>query len=199
MSQPSWQFLQLILWSGLVSSLAPTAPATAHPQHPTPEQLDPQTVASHSIAQVVEACEYGGYPKFYARIITNDRDNLNIRANPRSSGAVIGSVPHGWAVRVLSWSRDGTWARIIDHYGGGHFGSAPHLKEGWVAAAYLKDLGRFCDKPLLNDGGAVGQLSQPELLGANPVAGQHDALVLGDALSGMLPTAKMPHSSTSST
>jgi len=187
MSQPSWQFLQLILWSGLVGSLAQTAQAATSPQPPTPQQLDSQALAPHTLAQVVEACEYGGYPKFYARITTNDRDDLNIRANPRSSGAVIGSVPHGWAVRVLSWSRDGAWARIVDHYGGvGHLGGAPHLKEGWVSAAYLKDLGRSCNKPLLNDG-AVGQLAQPELLGTQPIKVQHDAVAIADNLATLLP------------
>ncbi|NEO83912.1 MAG: SH3 domain-containing protein [Spirulina sp. SIO3F2] len=181
MFQRSWHFLPILLWLSIVSSLAQATQARATTPQP----------ASKTLAQVVEPCEYGGFPKFYARITTNEGDTLNIRANPSPSGAVIGAAPHGWAVRVLSWSRDGAWARITDHFGGGApLGGAPSLREGWVSAAYLKDLGRFCDKPVLNDG-AVGQLMQPELLGSKPVEVQRDRLATGDILSAMLPNTHL--------
>jgi hypothetical protein len=130
------------------------------------------------LAQVVRGCEYGDFPKYYSRITTNNQDPLRVRSSP--SGKVIGAVPHGWAVVVLEWSRNGVWAKVTSHFGdpGNYgFGTAPDFKEGWVAAAYLEDLGRFCQKPE-----SVAQLVQPQLFGATPVEVQSDWLAMGDVL-----------------
>jgi hypothetical protein len=96
-----------------------------------------------------------------------------------ANGKVIGAIPHGWAVVVLEWSRNGVWAKVTSHWGVDepNFGSAPDFREGWVAAAYLEDLGRFCEKPE-----SVAQLAAPNLFGAQPVEVQSDWLAMGDAL-----------------
>lgn len=137
-----------------------------------------QSAQAEEIAQVIRGCEYGDFPQYYSRIQTNQGDPLRVRATP--AGRVIGSIPDGWAVVVLEWTRNGVWARVTSHFGNvGPYGfaSAEYFREGWVSAAYLKDLGRFCDKPA-----AVAQLVQPEVFGAQPVEVQGDWLALGDAL-----------------
>ncbi|MGB0562874.1 MAG: SH3 domain-containing protein, partial [Spirulinaceae cyanobacterium] len=138
--------------------------------------------APDQLAQLVKTCgtENNGrrdFPLFYAEV-TTDGSPLRIRDEP--AGEQVGLVPDGWKLVVLEWSRNGVWARVTGAYGfifPGGFVSAPEFEEGWVAAGYLKDLGRFCNKPT-----AVGQLVQPELLGATPVEVQTDWLALGDAL-----------------
>jgi Bacterial SH3 domain len=153
----------LLLLSSLIVSLAPQA----------------QAANAAQVAQVVQGCQYGDFPKYYSRIRTNNSDPLRVRAS--ANGKVIGSIPHGWAVVVLEWSRNGVWAKVTSHHGGGRFGpvfsSAPDFQEGWVAAAYLEDLGRFCEKPE-----SVAQLAAPNLFGAQPVEVQSDWLAMGDAL-----------------
>lgn len=141
-----------------------------------------QAVQAHEsaeqIAQVVRGCEYGGFPQYYSRVTTNQGDPVRVRATP--AGRTIGSIPDGWSVVVLEWTRNGVWARVTSHFGdvsGYGFASAEYFRDGWVSAAYLKDLGRFCDKP-----SAVAQLVQPEVFGAQPVEVQGDWLALGDAL-----------------
>ncbi len=138
--------------------------------------------ASPQVAQVVRGCEYGGFPKYYSRIRTNNNDPLRVRAS--ANGKVIGAIPNGWAVVVLEWSRNGAWAKVTSHFGDArfepNFGSAPDFREGWVAAAYLEDLGRYCEKPE-----SVAQLAQPDLFGAQPVQVQSDWLAMGDALAAM--------------
>lgn len=152
-----------LLLSSVILSLAPEAQAAAT----TPR-----------VAQVVRGCEYGDFPKYYSRIRTNNNDPLRVRAT--ANGKVIGAIPNGWAVVVLEWSRNGVWAKVTSHHGdvGEYaFGNAPDFREGWVAAAYLEDLGRFCEKPA-----SVAQLLQPNLFGAQPVEVQSDWLAMGDAL-----------------
>ncbi|NJN49409.1 MAG: SH3 domain-containing protein [Alkalinema sp. RL_2_19] len=130
------------------------------------------------LAQVVRACEYGDFPKYYSKVTTNSGDPLVVRQTP--AGKAIGSIPDNWAVVVLEWSRNGVWARVTSHFGdvGEHgFASAEDFREGWVAAGYLKDLGRFCDKP-----DSVAQIVQPELFGTSPVEIQSDWLALGDTI-----------------
>jgi hypothetical protein len=137
----------------------------------------PQVQAAQ-VAQVVQGCEYDGFPKYYSRIRTNNGDPLRVRAS--ANGRVIGAIPDRWAVVVLEWSRNGVWAKVTSHHGAPGsrgFGSAPDFREGWVAAAYLEDLGRFCEKPE-----SVAQLAAPNLFGATPVEVQSDWLALGDAL-----------------
>jgi hypothetical protein len=151
----------VLLLSSLIVSLAPQA----------------QAANAAQVAQVVQGCQYGGFPKYYSRIRTNNRDPLRVRAS--ANGKVIGAIPHGWAVVVLEWSRNGVWAKVTSHWGVDEprFGSAPDFREGWVAAAYLEDLGRFCEKPE-----SVAQLAAPNLFGATPVEVQSDWLAMGDAL-----------------
>jgi hypothetical protein len=129
-------------------------------------------------AQTVQACEFGGFPGYYVRVQTNSGDDLAIRSAP--AGTVVGAVPNGWAVRVLEWSRNGYWVKITSQYayaGPIAFGSAPNFREGWVSAGYVKDLGRFCDKPL-----EAAQLVQPEIFGDRPVQVQGDWLAMADQL-----------------
>jgi hypothetical protein len=152
-----------LLLSGTILSFAPKATAANR---------------SQQVAQVVRSCESGDFPKYYSRITTKNRDPLRVRSTP--SGKVIGAVPHGWAIVVLEWSRNGVWAKVTSHHGdpGQYgFGNAPDFREGWVAAAYLEDLGRFCQKPE-----SVAQLVQPQLFGAQPVEVQSDWLAMGDVL-----------------
>lgn len=137
-----------------------------------------QSAQAEQVAQVVRGCKYGDFPQYYSRVQTNQGDPLRVRATP--AGRTIGSIPDGWAVVVLEWSRNGVWARVTSHFGNVDpygFASAEYFREGWVSAGYLKDLGRFCEKPA-----AVAQLIQPEVFGANPVEVQGDWLALGDAL-----------------
>lgn len=103
------------------------------------------------------------------------------------NGRVIGSIPSGWNVIVLEWSLDGAWARVGSHFSRysdsyqigaqTYFGGAPNFSNGWVSAAYLKDQGRLCQKPI-----GTALLSQPDLFGAVPVAVQSDWLAAGDRL-----------------
>ena len=163
MPQKLWTLPLFTLFVGALSALGQSARAEDNAQQ---------------LAQVVQRCEYGGFPDYYSRITTNDGDPLNVRATP--DGRVIGSIPDDWAVVVLEWTRNGAWARVTSHFGNiGRIGfaSAPRFREGWVSAAYLKDLGRFCDKPA-----SVGQLLQPQIFGEQPVEVQGDWLAAGDLL-----------------
>jgi hypothetical protein len=157
-----FRFASLLLLSGLIVSLAPQA----------------QAATAAQVAQVVQSCQYDGFPKYYSRIRTKTNDPLRVRAS--ANGKVIGAIPNKWAIVVLEWSRNGVWAKVTSHHGDPGqrgFGNAPDFREGWVAAAYLEDLGRFCEKPE-----SVAQLVQPQLFGAQPVEVQSDWLAMGDAL-----------------
>ncbi len=129
-------------------------------------------------AQAIQGCPNGGFPVPYVRIATSGSP-LRVRATP--AGNPIGSIPNGWAVRVLEWSRNGYWVKVTDQYGFGGtppiFNSAPDFREGWVSAGYVKDLSRSCEKP-----SATAQLLQPEVFGARPVEVQGDWLAMGDTL-----------------
>ncbi len=156
-----WKLPLFLAVTSILASLGQTAQASEQP-----------------LAQVVRGCQFGDFPKYYSRVTTNQGDPLRVRSAP--AGSTIGSIPNGWAVVVLEWSRNGVWARITSHFGNiGEFGfaSAPSFREGWVSAAYLKDLGRFCEKPT-----SAAQLIQPELLGTQPIEVEPDWLALADAL-----------------
>lgn len=89
-------------------------------------------------------------PRPYARVTTQG-EPLNIRSSPNSR--IIGSVPNGWQVVTLNRDATGKWTRITSHFGNVDvapmgFGSAPRFRNGWVSTRYLKNLGRFCDKPM---------------------------------------------------
>ncbi|MFM2431955.1 MAG: hypothetical protein RLZZ511_3168 [Cyanobacteriota bacterium] len=152
-------------------------PPVAVPQTAASQTIAPKTIAPQTVAQVVKACPYDGFPKFFSRIRTKQGDPLRVRATP--NGKPIGAIPDKWAVVVLEWSRNGVWARVTSHWGEDdpRFGSASDFKGGWVAAAYLEDLGRFCEKPE-----AVAQVVAPQVFGAVPVEVQSDWLAMGDAL-----------------
>ncbi|MFK8186082.1 MAG: SH3 domain-containing protein [Phormidesmis sp.] len=127
-------------------------------------------------AQVVSPCPFGSrYPDYYVRITTNDGDPLRVRSSP--NGTVIGAAENGWNVRLLEWSRDGAWVRILSPWDSPNLSATPYGREGWVSAAYVKEVGRFCEKPR-----GVGQLVQPEVLGAAPVQVQGDWLAAADGL-----------------
>ena len=87
-------------------------------------------------------------PRPYARVTTQG-DPLNIRSSP--NGRIIGSVPNRWQVVTLNRDVTGKWTRITNHVGDmGPMGfvSAPRFRNGWVSTTHLKNLGRFCDKPM---------------------------------------------------
>lgn len=168
-SQPL-KFPLFLLTVGALSGLAQSTQASA--------QANTQGSAGVQYAQAVQACQYGGFPVPYVRISTSGSP-LQVRATP--AGNPIGLIPNGWAVRVLEWSRNGYWVKVTDQYGYGGvpstFNNAPDFREGWVSAAYVKDLSRSCEKP-----SATAQLLQPEVFGARPVEVQGDWLAIGDAL-----------------
>jgi hypothetical protein len=139
-------------------------------------------------AQTVQTCEGGGgFPLPYVRIQTNTGESIRVHSAP--AGNAIGAIPNGWAVRVLEWSRNGYWVKVTNHFGispefpgrfggrEGFFRSAPEFREGWVSAGFVKDLGRFCEKPE-----ATAMLLQPALFSAQPVEVQGDWLAMGDVL-----------------
>ncbi|MGB7414560.1 MAG: SH3 domain-containing protein, partial [Thermosynechococcaceae cyanobacterium] len=144
----------LIFLSGLVVSLNQKAIAVTRPRQ---------------VAQVAKSCESGHGPRFFTRVTTNQGDPLSVRSAP--AGSKVGSIPNGWAVIVLEWSRNGYWAKVTGRYGAvyGGFASAPDFREGWVSASYLKDLGRLCDKPE-----SAAQLIEPEIFGEQPIEVQGD-------------------------
>ncbi len=160
MYQKYWKLSLLILLSGAIASFAQKAHAD-----------------DSMVAQTVRGCKYGGFPKYYSQVKTNSGSPLRVRATP--DGKPIGVIPDGWQVVVLEWSRNGVWARVTNHFGidNPHFASAPDFREGWISAGYLKDLGRFCEKPA-----SIAQLLQPEIFGAQPVEVQGDWLAMGDRL-----------------
>lgn len=103
-------------------------------------QIDQQTVNNETI--VGQACPYGGTRFRYGRVATLDGDDLYIRSRP--NGKVIGAAPFGWAVVTVKRDSSQKWI-YIDEYPSA---SAPALRSGWVAAKYIKPLGRFCEKPM---------------------------------------------------
>lgn len=103
-------------------------------------QIEQQTVNNETI--IGQACPYGGKRFRYGRVATQDGDDLYIRSRP--NGKVIGAVPFGWAVVTVKRDSTQKWV-YIDEYSSA---SAPALRSGWVAAKYIKPLGRFCEKPV---------------------------------------------------
>jgi hypothetical protein len=160
MSQPSWKLPFFLLTVGTLASAASAVQAEDG-------SLDASTavkIEPVEIAQVVLPCEYGNYPHYYSQVET-DGDPLVLRQAP--NGTLVNTVPDGWTVSVLEWSQDGAWARVL----------TPNYHNGWVSAAYLKDLGRFCEKPV-----SVSQLLVPEILGENSIEVQADVLAMADQL-----------------
>ena len=91
MHREYWKLPLLIVLSGAIASFAQKA------------QADDST-----LAQVFRGCEYIGFPKYYSQVTTNNGDPLRVRATP--DGRAIGTIPDGWQVIVLEWSRNGVWA-----------------------------------------------------------------------------------------
>lgn len=134
-SMPPRRLFLILLASGLWASQEMQAQAVS------------LSSAEDSVAQAVKPCFAEAYPLPYAEVIT-DKDPLTVRNKP--NGKAIGSIPKGWKVTVLQWTRNGFWAFVSGPYGYGPtqgFVSAEKFREGWVSARFLKDLGRSCDKP----------------------------------------------------
>jgi hypothetical protein len=139
-----------------------------------PAPAAPLAAPEPTLAQA--ACPSEGQTRQrYARVMT-ERDPLRIRATP--NGRVIGAVPKGWAVVVLERDPSGQWTRITSHFGEytdvANIASAPHLRNGWVATRFLRDLGEFCDKPMAMGVAPLVSSAQP-----TPAA---DWLALGDEI-----------------
>ena len=180
MSQYSWKRAISLLAVGAMSTQASTAGA-ANSQIAADALTESESGVQ--LAQANLRCEEGTHANFYAQIETSSGPLL-VRSVP--AGAVVGAIPKGWTVIVLEQSDNGQWSRIAsryakyDSYRAGRsipFGNAPDFSEGWVSTAYLKHLGRFCEKPM-----NVSQLLQPEIFGQRPVEVQSDWLAMGDML-----------------
>ena len=180
MSQYSWKRALSLLAIGAVSAQASTAGA-ANGQVSADTSVEGE--GSIQLAQANLRCEEGTHANFYAQIATNSGPLL-VRSVP--AGTVVGAIPKGWTVIVLEQSDNGQWSRVAsryakyDSYRAGSsvfFGNAPDFSEGWVSTAYLKHLGRFCEKPM-----NVSQLLQTEIFGQRPVEVQSDWLAMGDML-----------------
>ncbi len=102
----------------------------------------PQTSISSNETVLAQACPYNNPRLRYGRVATQDGDDLYIRSRP--NGKVIGAVPFGWAVVTVKRDATNQWIYIDEQY---PTGSAPALTRGWVAAKFIKPLGRFCEKP----------------------------------------------------
>lgn len=128
--------------------------------------------------QLAQACPQPDQTRdSYAEVTTIEGDALNIRSSP--NGPVIGAVPDGWQVVTLGQDSSGNWVRITSHFGDvGEFGfaSAPYFRDGWVSAAFLRNLGRFCDKPF-----NLQQQNQSAVFD-NRVVEQQDWLQIADAI-----------------
>ena len=180
MSQNFSKLPLLLICSGAIVSTA--TQAEAREQQATTTETTAQSTAP-LIAQAVQRCDDNRYPNFYARVATS-QDPLAVRQAPNST--VIGTIPKDWEVIVYEWSDDGAWARVASHFSryGGYeanvrprFANAPDFSSGWVSAVYLKDIGRFCNKPA-----NMASLIQPEVFGNQPVAIQEDWLAAADSL-----------------
>lgn len=143
-----------LLFSLIGARIARAIPSTSLSQDEVPPTYA-NRVPSRSPETISQACpESWQRRQRYAKVVTQ-RTPLLIRATP--GGRIIGSVPKGWNVVVLERSSNGAWTRITHHfadpaYPSSHFpifGTAPDLQEGWVSTQYLRDLGDFCKKPLV--------------------------------------------------
>lgn len=101
---------------------------------------------------LAQSYPYGDKRLPYAKVRTKQGDPLNVRSRP--NGRIIGKIPDGWAVVTVRKDSTGKWVRITTHYGDVsefediNYASAPSFRTGWVSADYLKQLGRFCEKPV---------------------------------------------------
>jgi hypothetical protein len=103
---------------------------------------DTQAEIASNETILTQACPYNNPRLRYGRVATQDGDDLYIRSRP--NGKVIGAVPFGWAVVTVKRDATNQWVYIDEQYPSG---SAPDLTRGWVAAKFIKPLGRFCEKP----------------------------------------------------
>lgn len=103
-------------------------------------EVPPTNISNNEI--LAQACPYNNPRLRYGRVATQDGDDLYIRSRP--NGKVIGAVPFGWAVVTVKRDATNKWIYIDEPYPSG---SAPALTRGWVAAKFIKPLGRFCEKP----------------------------------------------------
>lgn len=102
----------------------------------------PPTSITSNEPILAQDCPYNNPRLRYGRVATQDGDDLYIRSRP--NGKIIGAVPFGWAVVTVKRDATNQWIYIDEPYA---TGSAPALTRGWVAAKFIKPLGRFCEKP----------------------------------------------------
>lgn len=119
----------------------------------------PTTTAQNS-------CPYGGAPRLFARVTTSSTA-LNVRTSP--NGRIVGAIPKNWEVVVVDRDRTGQWTRIKNHFDidmsrFSAFGSAEAFRDGWVSSRFLRDLGRFCDKPYNDRFSLKALLGYPQAL-----------------------------------
>lgn len=104
-------------------------------------KVPPTNISNHKTI-LAQACPYNNPRLRYGRVSTQDGDDLYIRSRP--NGKLIGAVPFGWAVVTVKRDATNQWIYIDEPYPSA---SAPALTRGWVAAKFIKPLGRFCEKP----------------------------------------------------
>lgn len=134
-------------------------------------QIEQQTV-NNKARILAQTCPYGGNRLRYGRVATQDGDDLYIRSRP--NGTVIGAVPFGWAVVTVKRDSSQQWI-YIDEYPAV---SAPALRSGWVAAKYIKPLGRFCEKPV-----SFLRTNMNGLFASNSVVVNENWVQIGDRIS----------------
>jgi hypothetical protein len=134
---------------------------------------------------LAQRCSGGVRPINYARVTTKKGTNLLVRNGP--NGRIIGKIPSGWAVVPVRRDRTGKWTRIKaanyanaiydvnDNYG---YGNAPEFRTGWVSTAFLKPIGRFCEKPI-----AMIRMQMQALFGNQSILVNEDWLQKGDRIS----------------
>ncbi|HBE18822.1 MAG TPA: hypothetical protein DEG17_08955 [Cyanobacteria bacterium UBA11149] len=162
---------------GVKTALATTTITKADKAEKT-SLIPPLRNSEMEIAQACPTDSRHQSPRLYARV--NIRmGTLNIRSSP--NGRIIGSVPNRWQVIVLNRDKTGQWSRITSHVGDvSPFGfvSAPDFRDGWVATPYLKDLGKFCDKPMNLMRSEMNTLSE-----GNKILVHEDWVQMGDRIS----------------
>ena len=133
-----WKLIISFITFFVLSVLSTKPSATA-----TMQTVDTQARTTSGETILTQACPYDNPRLRYGRVATQDGDDLYIRSRP--NGKIIGAVPFGWAVVTVKRDATKKWIYIEEQY---PYNSASALKTGWVAAKFIKPLGRFCEKPV---------------------------------------------------
>lgn len=157
----------------VVLSMLGTKPNSATATMP---KADIQATTTSNETIIAQACPYNNPRLRYGRVATQDGDDLYIRSRP--NGRVIGAVPFGWAVVTVKRDATSQWIYIDEQY---PYNSAPALKRGWVAAKFIKPLGRFCEKPR-----AFIRTNMNGLFASSQVLVNEDWIQMGDRLASSL-------------